>query len=343
MPPNDRTGPAGGTGPAPDTLAVGASGDAFSLSIIPRPAGEIDGVPDEPGGTHPIQLLPENVENVAGKWVTHYTLLHAAIYYGRNGRPVFPCGPWDGAYKRRDGTDIDAKAPLVRNGWKDATTDVAQIQTWWEQFPYAMIGSPVAPDELCLDIDPRNGGDRWALVDMAGITELPITRMVLSGRYDGGHHLFYQRPPGQLTDVRLPKGIDIRVGAKHYTILPPSVHPDTGGAYLWRWSSDAPAAPLPDEVAALLVPIKIERTAFTTRAKEPTSGRLAGICRKVASTPPGNRQTIGFIWAAQILKEAGYGPAAWDAVADAMRDAGASEHDIRTALRERPRGERVNA
>jgi hypothetical protein len=29
--PNDRTGPAGGTGPAPDTLAVGASGVAVSL------------------------------------------------------------------------------------------------------------------------------------------------------------------------------------------------------------------------------------------------------------------------------------------------------------------------
>jgi hypothetical protein len=147
----------------------------------------------------------------------------------------------------------------------------------------------------------------------------------------------YQRPPGQLIDVRLPKGIDIRVGDKHYTILPPSVHDTTGGPYLWRWNPDAPAAPLPAEVAALLVPVKPERTAFTSR-KEPTTGRLAGICRKVASTPPGNRQTIGFTWAAQILKEAGYGPAAWDAVADAMRDAGASERDISTALRERPDG-----
>jgi len=72
-------------------------------------------------------------------------------------------------------------------------------------------------------------------------------------------------------------------------------------------------------------------------------GRLAGICRKVASTPEGNRQTIGFTWAANVLKEAGYGPAAWDAVAGAMRAAGASEHDIRTALRERPDRKRVHA
>jgi hypothetical protein len=88
--------------------------------------------------------------------------------------------------------------------------------------------------------------------------------------------------------------------------------------------------------------VKVERTAFTTRTKEvATSGRLAAICRKVAATPPGNRQTIAFTWAAQILKEAGYGPAAWEAVADAMREAGATQHDVRTALRERPGGERV--
>jgi hypothetical protein len=73
------------------------------------------------------------------------------------------------------------------------------------------------------------------------------------------------------------------------------------------------------------------------------AARLAGICRKVASTPEGNRQTIGFTWAARILKEAGYPPEAWDAVEGAMRAAGASDHDVRTALRERPDRARVHA
>jgi hypothetical protein len=296
---------------------------------------------EPPAGTHPMQLKPENFDNVAGYWVTSERLLRSACYYGQHGRPVFPCCPWDGAHKRHDSTDIDAKAPLVRNGWKDATTDVSQIWDWWQRFPFAMIGSPVPADEIVLDIDPRSGGDRWRLVELAGIAELPITRMVLSGRYDGGHHLFYQRPLGQLTDIRIKKiGVDLRAGGKHYTVLPPSVHDATGGAYLWRWRWDAPAAELPAEIAALLEPVKIERTAVTT-SNAPTPKRLASICRKVAATPPGNRQTIAFIWAANILKEASYGPAAWDAVADAMRDAGASEHDVRTALRERPGRERV--
>jgi hypothetical protein len=288
---------------------------------------------EPPTNTHPIQLKPENIDNVNGNWITAQTLMQAAIDYATNGRPVFPCQPWDQAYNK-----ADAKAPLTRNGWKDATTDISKLENWWQRFPFAMIGSPVAPTELCLDIDPRSGGDRWALVEMCGISALPITRMVLSGRYDGGHHLFYQRPHGALTDVRLPKGIDLRVGGKHYTILPPSVHDASGGSYLWRWKWDAPASVLPPEVAALLVPIKVERTAFTGGKNMPTSGRLAGILRGVATTPSGNRQTIGFQWAANVLKEARYGPAAWDAVADAMREAGATEHDVETALREHPAG-----
>jgi hypothetical protein len=293
---------------------------------------------------HPIQLKPENAANVAGYWVTNDLLLRSALWYAAIGRPVFPCCPWDGAYL--DYKPIDAKAPLVNNGWKDASTDEAQIRYWWEhEYPFAMIGSPVPKDQIVLDFDPRHPpGDRWSLCELAGIQELPITQMVLSGRYDGGHHLFYQRPLGQLTGIRIKSlGIDIRVGGKHYTILSPSVHDATGGVYLWRYRN-LKTAVLPDDVAKLLEPVVIQRTAVKTHgADRPTGKRLAAICRKVAETPEGNRQTIAFTWAANVLKEARYGPRAWDAVADAMREAGATAHDIRTALRERPDRERVHA
>src|SRR5215216_3463065 len=118
---------------------------------------------EPPAGTHPIQLKPENVDNVAGNWITAELLMQAAVGYAKTGRPVFPCQPWDAAYSK-----ADSKAPLTRSGFHDATTRVDRIQRWWYEFPWAMIGSPVAPDELCLDIDPRNGGDRWALVEAAG-------------------------------------------------------------------------------------------------------------------------------------------------------------------------------
>jgi hypothetical protein len=72
------------------------------------------------------------------------------------------------------------------------------------------------------------------------------------------------------------------------------------------------------------------------------AARLAGICRTVAATREGKRQTIGYTWAARILKENNYPAAAWDAVEHAMYEAGASDHDVRTALRERPGRGRVN-
>lgn len=117
---------------------------------------------------HPIQLKPENAANVAGYWVTSDLLLRSACWYAATGRPVFPCQPWDGAYSK-----ADAKAPLTAHGFHDATTDVDLVYQWWTRFPFAMIGSPVPVNELCLDIDPRNEGDRWALVEpatTAGIT-----------------------------------------------------------------------------------------------------------------------------------------------------------------------------
>jgi hypothetical protein len=74
----------------------------------------------------------------------------------------------------------------------------------------------------------------------------------------------------------------------------------------------------------------------------PSTSKLAGILRKVAETGEDNRQTTGY-GAANRLREAGYGPAAWDALEDALRSTGASEHDVRTALRDRPGRERAHS
>ena len=61
-----------------------------------------------------------------------------------------------------------------------------------------MIGGPVPIDETCIDVDPRNDGDMWALLDMARLggwerPQLPPTCTVISGRLDGGQH--HRRTP----------------------------------------------------------------------------------------------------------------------------------------------------
>src|SRR4051794_35614954 len=135
---------------------------------------------------HPIQLKPENSENVAGRWVTNEMLWRTALYFAGIGQPVFPCCPWPGAFLDWQGEPIGDKAPLVRHGFHDATTDENQIKKWWEQYPFAMIGGPVPRDETCLDLDPRKGADIDILYALVTPELMPITRTVVSGRLDGG-------------------------------------------------------------------------------------------------------------------------------------------------------------
>jgi hypothetical protein len=264
------------------------------------------------------------------------------LNYAGFGIPVFPCHPWTGYRVNGDGEPIKAKAPLTFHGFHDATTDLGQLIAWWTEHPYAMIGSPVATDEICLDFDPRYGGDRWALQDLLGI-ELPITRMVLSGRYDGGHHLFFQRPDGELSEKRLPNGIDIRDGGKHYTILPPSVHPDTGGAYLWRYA-DRPAAPLLDAVYELLTPVKQDRvqgeytptgdaaSEFLNSGNKRSVNALAALLRLVGTAEEGTRNKKLF-WVGNRLRENGYPESAWNDLREAGLDCGLLQTEIDATLR----------
>ena len=118
--------------------------------------------------------------------------------------------------------------------------------------------------------------------------------------YDGGHHLFFKRPERQLVATRLPEGIDLKDGGKGYTILPPSVHPDTGGVYLWR-HENVPAAPLPDAVDKLLIPLNQKRvqgeytptgdaaSEFRNSGNKRSAKALAALLRLVGNAEEGER------------------------------------------------------
>ncbi len=62
---------------------------------------------------------------------TDQPLPRAARALAASGVPVFPVAARD-------------KVPLIRNGrgFRDATTNLAQIETWWRRFPQANIGVP---------------------------------------------------------------------------------------------------------------------------------------------------------------------------------------------------------
>jgi hypothetical protein len=128
---------------------------------------------------------------------------------------------------------LNGKIPAIAGGRGvlDATTHVPTVIGWWAgNCAGCNIGGRVPESMFVLDIDPRHGGiDSLAsLQDRHG--RLPETLTTISGRGDGGRHLFYRRPHGRLSGRRLGRGIDIKT-CTGYVVLPPSIHPDSGKPY----------------------------------------------------------------------------------------------------------------
>jgi hypothetical protein len=132
------------------------------------------------------------------------------------------------------------------------------IKEWWTRWPNAMIGAAVPDSCVVIDIDPRNGGSSEELETLVG--PLPDTLTVWSGRNDGGRHLYFRRPAGELTGTRLPRGIDLKV--RGYMIMPPSVHPVTGRPYRWE---RRPVAALPTSLRSCCARRHVPSTAAMAR------------------------------------------------------------------------------
>lgn len=176
----------------------------------------------------------------------------AAIEYARHHWPVIP---------------LRGKVPLVQRGVLDASTSIAQILAWWTRWPRANIGGRVPEAMVVLDVDPRHGGDRSLAALEERYGSLPDTLVTVSGRGDGGRHLFFRRPPGKLTAARLGQGLDIKTSAG-YVVLAPSIHPATGKPYR---RVDRPVASPPAWLVKLLRPAPLP-PASSRRPVAPMAG-----------------------------------------------------------------------
>lgn len=199
----------------------------------------------------------------------NHILLAAALEYGRCHWPIFPLCRRDerGRQVSWHGKEPAIPKPhpkgspewrtckgecgLPGHGVRDATTDLDQITEWWSgRYRNANIGARVPASMFVLDIDPRHGGLDSLTLLQSFYEPLPDTLCTLSGRGDGGSHLFYRRPPGTLSARRLGPGIDLKTSTG-YTVVAPSIHPDTGRRYSWI---DHPVAAPPTWLVALLLP-----------------------------------------------------------------------------------------
>jgi Bifunctional DNA primase/polymerase, N-terminal len=187
-----------------------------------------------------------------------------AIEYAVNNWAIFP---------------LRGKIPAIPKtiggrGVLDATTDIATIAQWWGgRYRGCNIGGRVPDSMIVIDIDPYHGGEEHLAKLEAEHGKLPLTYMHLSGRGDGGRHLFFRHPGGDLTAKRLLRtGLDLRTN-KNYTVLPPSVHPDTGQPYT---RAEAPVAAPPRWLVELLRPEQNAHRITPTRPRSPLSGHLSG-------------------------------------------------------------------
>jgi hypothetical protein len=149
----------------------------------------------------------------------------AALWLAARGFPVFPIYEPvpDGCSCNRVECDKQGKHPRTQHGFKDATTNDAQINEWWSNWPNANIGMPTGEISglLVVDIDPRNGGtaDRAEFVERFG--SIPETPEVITG--SGGRHIYFRWPSGLTIPKTLAQGIDLQ-GAGAYVVAPPSLH-----------------------------------------------------------------------------------------------------------------------
>ena len=146
--------------------------------------------------------------------------LAAARAYVARGLAVFP---------------LNNKVPVTPNGVKDATTDLVQVEAWFDHT--RNIGIAVPPNVVIVDIDPRNGGNdqfvEWC--DAYGWPE-----DVPEARTGGdGYHFWFKYDGGKL--VKTINGVDfLRVGK--YVVAPPSV---TAKPYTWFTQIPKDLADLP--------------------------------------------------------------------------------------------------
>jgi hypothetical protein len=223
--PEPRKGPA-------HALGRSSSGNTNDERNTTAP-GRQDLTPEE------ILLREAHAIRALGAAVVNATDIGAyAVEYALHGWQIFP---------------LRGKIPAIAGGRGvlDATTDLARIAAWWGgRYRGANIGAKVPQSMIVIDIDPRHGGAETvaALEDRHG--PLPTTLTTVSGRGDGGQHLFYRRPPGKLSAARLGPGIDLKTSSG-YVVMPPSVHPDSGRPYR---RIDAKVVTPPGWLVALLLP-----------------------------------------------------------------------------------------
>ena len=147
-----------------------------------------------------------------------------ALYYASIGLAVFPLQP-------------RGKVPFLDGGFKIASKDPDQIETWWTRYPNANIGvaTGAASGGLIVidaDVNPDSGYDGTDSLREYAVEHgpFPDTCRAITGR--GGYHDYYRTDETLHNRAGVLDGVDVRADGG-YVVAPPSIHPN-GNQYAWE-------------------------------------------------------------------------------------------------------------
>ena len=146
--------------------------------------------------------------------------LAAALRMAAKGTPVFPCR-------------ASSKKPLIAGGFKMATTEEAQIYSWWKKWPDAAIGLPTGTVTglFVVDLDVKGGVNGKASLQNLETQHEQLRQTFRVRTPSGGEHLYFKMPDGVDIGCSIGKvgdGIDIKANGG-YVIAPPSLLLDPTG------------------------------------------------------------------------------------------------------------------
>lgn len=229
--------------------------------------------------------------------LTDWAMGHAAIGYH-----VFPL---------RAGS----KLPATKNGFHDATDDMARVYDWWSRHPSSNVGLATgASGLLVLDLDVAEDGDGHceeailAVCAFAGEHGDDLARTYEVSTPRGGEHWYYRLPAGVTVPCsagRVAPHVDVR-STGGYVVGAGSVLKN--GCY--RVEDRRIAAPAPAWlIAACQKPTRAAQwpgerfpAVPVGDGTSPAARRLSGAAGKVATAPEGQRnETLN--WAAHAVAE----------------------------------------
>lgn len=229
-------------------------------------------------------------------------MIAAALRLAGLGLAVFPTGP-------------DCKRPVNRHGCHGATTDSADIERLWREYPGGnlAVATGAASGAFVLDVDVKSGADGLATLAALEARHGNLPTTWTTATPSGGRHFWFVQPERRFKNkVGFAPGLDVRTDGGSVAV-PPSQRPD-GRAYRWLrapWTCEP--APAPDWLLTLIDPPVVRRPAppvrfaSNDRAAKYAAAVVNGECAEIAAAGSGGRNHRLFQGAARIGELVGAG------------------------------------